>query len=149
MLEKRHFHTHFMRYRIPLVKALPITGFHPGCAASIEGWGWVSRPRDHAVSDGARELRAAFKRIERELPPKLASGMRWLRHPGSRWVRLPAGIALIIGGIFSILPFLGLWMLPLGLMLVAADIAFLRRPMARLTMWGADHLDRYRARRRR
>ena len=99
------------------------------------------------MSQGARELRLAFKRLERELPHRVASWMRWLRHPGSRWVRLPAGIALIIGGVFSILPLLGLWMLPLGLMLIAADIPFLQRPMARLTMWGVDRLDRYRARR--
>ncbi len=99
------------------------------------------------MSEGAQELRLAFKRIERELPHKLASWMRWLRHPQSRWVRLPAGIVLIVGGVFSILPFLGVWMLPLGLMLIAADVPFLQRPMARLTMWGADRLDRYRARR--
>ena len=97
------------------------------------------------MSDGARELRFAFKRIERELPQRLASAMRWLRHRDSRWIRLPAGIALMVGGVFSILPFLGIWMLPLGLMLIAADVPFLRRPMARLTMWGADRLDRYRA----
>ncbi len=95
----------------------------------------------------ARALRFAFKRLERELPPRMASWMRWLRHRDSRWVRLPAGVALIIGGIFAILPFLGLWMLPLGLMLIAADVPFLQRPMARLTMWGADRLDRYRERR--
>lgn len=99
------------------------------------------------MSDGARELRFAFKRIERELPHRLASWMRWLRYPQSRWVRLPAGIVLIFGGIFAILPFLGLWMLPLGLMLIAADVPFLQRPMARLTMWGAAYLDRYRLRR--
>ena len=73
--------------------------------------------------------------------------MRWLRHPQSRWVRLPAGMVLIVGGVFSILPFLGLWMLPLGLMLIAADVPMLRRPMARLIMWAADRLDRYRMRR--
>jgi len=99
------------------------------------------------MSQGARELRFAFKRLERELPHRLASWMRWLRHPGSRWVRLPAGIVLIVGGIFSILPLLGLWMLPLGLMLIAADVPFLRGPMARLIMWGVGRLDRSRARR--
>jgi hypothetical protein len=98
------------------------------------------------MSEGAQELRLAFKRIERELPHRLASSVRWLRHPRSRWVRLLTGIVLIVGGVFSILPFLGLWMLPLGLMLVASDVPFLQRPMARLTMWGADRLDRYRAR---
>jgi len=99
------------------------------------------------MSQDARDLRLAFKRLERELPDRVASWLRWIRHPDSRLIRLPAGIALIVGGIFSILPFLGLWMLPLGLMLIAADIHFLQRPMARLTMWGADHLDRYRERR--
>lgn len=62
----------------------------------------------------SRALRFAFMRLEPELPLQMASWMRWLRHPDSRWVRLPAGIALIIGGIFAILPFLEVWMLPLG-----------------------------------
>jgi hypothetical protein len=99
------------------------------------------------MSNAERELRLAFKRIESELPYRLASRLRWLRHPKSRWIRLPAGILLIFGGTFAILPFLGLWMLPLGLMLVAADVPFLQRPMAQLTMWGVDRLDNYRARR--
>jgi hypothetical protein len=34
----------------------------------------------------------------------------------------------MLGGIFSILPLLGLWMLPLGLLLLAQDVPFLRRP---------------------
>lgn len=38
-------------------------------------------------------------------------------------------------------------MLPLGLMLIAADVAFLQRTMARLTIWGANRLDLYRERR--
>lgn len=99
------------------------------------------------MTANARALRFAFKQLEREFPPWMASWMRWLRHPDSRWVRLPAVITLIIGGIFAILPFLGLWMLPLGLMLIAADVPFLQRPMACVTMWGADQLDRYRERR--
>ncbi len=94
------------------------------------------------------ELRLAFKRIEREVPGWLASAIRWLRHPSSRWVRIPAGVALILGGIFSILPFLGIWMLPLGLMLIASDVPFLRRPMARFAMACVDLLHRFRARRR-
>ncbi|PTM39587.1 hypothetical protein [Bosea sp. 124] len=88
-----------------------------------------------------RALRFAFKRLECELQPRVASWLRGLRHAGPRWVGLPAGVALTFGGIFAILPFLGLWMLSLGLMLIAADVP-LQRPMARLTMWGADRLDR-------
>ena len=97
--------------------------------------------------NSAQELRRAFKRVEAHLPPKLAAAMRWMRHPASRWLRIPAGLLLMIGGVFSILPVLGLWMLPLGLMLLASDIPFLRRPMARLAHWSVDRVERVRPRR--
>jgi hypothetical protein len=42
---------------------------------------------------------------------------------------------LIVGGIFSFLPVLGLWMLPLGLLLFAQDVPVLQKPMARLLGW--------------
>ena len=42
---------------------------------------------------------------------------------------------LILGGVLSILPILGLWMLPLGLILLAEDIAPLRRARDRLLDW--------------
>lgn len=93
-----------------------------------------------------QELRRAFRRIEQELPPRLAAGLRWLRHPESRLIRIPAGIGLIAGGIFSFLPLLGAWMLPLGLLLLAADIPTLQRPMARFALWCIGLLDRLRAR---
>lgn len=97
-------------------------------------------------TSGKQELRLAFKRIERELPARLAACLRWLRHPASRIVRIPAGIALMLGGIFAILPFLGVWMLPLGLMLLAADIPFLQRPMARFAHWCLGWWERARKR---
>ncbi|KFC64695.1 hypothetical protein FG93_05291 [Bosea sp. LC85] len=93
------------------------------------------------MNKGQHELRVAFKRIEREVPKGLASTLRWLRHPASRWARIPVGLLLILGGVFSLLPVLGLWMLPLGLLLISADIAPLRKPMARfvhasMNLWG-------------
>jgi hypothetical protein len=94
-----------------------------------------------------QELRTAFKRIEAELPLRFAKAMRWLRHPDSRLIRIPAGLALIVGGVFSFLPVLGAWMLPLGLMLLAADIPFLQRPMARFATWCLGLLERFRRRR--
>lgn len=102
---------------------------------------------DMHVPSGRQELRAAFKRIEAELPPWLAKAMRWLRHRDSRLIRIPAGLVLIIGGVFSFLPILGAWMLPLGLMLLAADIPHLRRPMARFATWCLGLVDRIRRRR--
>lgn len=90
------------------------------------------------MSDGRQELRQAFRRFEQEVPSWLSSALRWLRHPASRWVRIPAGILLMLGGVFAILPGLGIWMLPLGLLLLAADIPILRKPMARFTIWLAE-----------
>lgn len=108
---------------------------------------WFPKRRSSPMS-ARHELRFAFKRIERELPDRFAAAMRWLRHPASRWVRIPAGLFLIIGGVFSFLPILGLWMLPLGLMLLAADIPFLQRPMARFALWSLGFIERFRNRRR-
>ena len=42
---------------------------------------------------------------------------------------------LIFGGIFSFLPVLGLWMLPLGLLLFAQDVPVLQKPTARMLGW--------------
>ena len=50
-------------------------------------------------------------------------------------MRIPLAILLVVGGIFSFLPILGLWMLPLGLVLIAQDVPFLQKPMARMLGW--------------
>ena len=47
----------------------------------------------------------------------------------------PAGVALILGGFFSILPVFGLSMLPLGLILLAEDLPIVRRGVARVLDW--------------
>ena len=51
------------------------------------------------------------------LPDRLARAMAWLVSPSAFLLRLPLGILFIIGGIFSFLPVLGVWMLPLGILL--------------------------------
>ena len=67
-------------------------------------------------------------RLIDRLPRKLQKIIRWLRRPAARWARIPAGLLLITGSFLSILPFFGLWMLPLGLLLLAEDI----RPLGRI-----------------
>ena len=96
------------------------------------------------MPEGRQALRQAFKRFEQEVPLWLGAGLRWLRHPRSRWLRIPVGVLLMLGGVFSILPGLGIWMLPLGLLLLAADISFLRKPVARFTLRRADQWARFR-----
>lgn len=47
--------------------------------------------------------------------------------PKTRLKRLFFGALLIVGGIFSFLPILGIWMLPLGLLYLAVDYKRFRR----------------------
>ena len=65
----------------------------------------------------------------------MARFVGWVRKPSSRLVRIPLAILLVFGGIFSFLPVLGVWMLPLGLILIAQDLPFLQGPMARMLGW--------------
>jgi hypothetical protein len=56
----------------------------------------------------------------------------WIRErrrnlPETRIGRTLLGVAFVIGGLFSFLPVLGIWMLPLGLFILSVDWAFIRR----------------------
>lgn len=85
--------------------------------------------------DYKAEIDRHFAWFEARLPRKPARFVSWLRQPSAKLVRIPLGILLVIGGIFSILPVLGLWMLPLGLILIAQDVPPLQKPVARLLGW--------------
>ena len=86
-------------------------------------------------ADHKAELDRHFAWFEAKLPPRGARFVSWLRKPSSKLVRIPLAILLILGGIFSILPVLGLWMLPLGLVLFAQDVPFLQKPIAQGLGW--------------
>jgi hypothetical protein len=47
----------------------------------------------------------------------------------------PRGGLLLCGSALSVLPFFGIWMLPLGLMLLAEDVPPLRRLRGRALDW--------------
>jgi hypothetical protein len=82
------------------------------------------------------QLERQLRRIEKDLPPRAARTLQWLREPSARWVRLPLGVLSVMGGLLSFLPVLGIWMLPLGLLLLAQDIPPLRRPTRRTLLKG-------------
>jgi hypothetical protein len=79
-----------------------------------------------------------LRKLLRRLPERMQEAIRWLRRRDTRWARIPAGVLLILGGCLSILPVFGLWMLPLGLALLAEDIPPLRRARGRALAW-LDH----------
>ncbi len=85
--------------------------------------------------DHKMELDRHFAWFEAKLPPGPGRFVAWLRRPSSRLVRIPLAALLILGGIFSFLPILGLWMLPLGLLLFAQDVPMLQPPLARMLAW--------------
>lgn len=88
------------------------------------------------MTDHNQELDRHFAWFESRLPPRPAKLIGWLRRPSSRYARYPLALLLILGGMFGFLPVLGIWMLPLGLLLFAQDVPVLQGPMARLLGWG-------------
>jgi hypothetical protein len=76
-----------------------------------------------------------LERLIDRLPDRLGAAVRFLRKPSGRWLRIPAGLLLIIGGIVSFLPIFGLWMLPLGLVLLAEDLPVLQSWRLRILDW--------------
>lgn len=90
-------------------------------------------------SPHSRHHHLVEKLIDR-LPHRAQAPTRWLRRPSSRWVRIPTGVLLVGGGFLSILPLFGLWMLPLGLFLLAEDMPPLRRARNRIL----DRIERHR-----
>ena len=82
-------------------------------------------------------------RYSYHLPEWLGRWLRWIV-TGTRWVRIPIAFLLIVGGLFGFLPVLGFWMVPLGLLLLAVDLPFLRRPMVALVLWIEERWHRWR-----
>lgn len=85
----------------------------------------------HAPSPQFGDHDLVEKLLDR-LPGRVQTAARWLRRPSSRWVRVPAGVLLLIGGVVGMLPLFGFWMLPLGLMLLTEDVPALRRARNRI-----------------
>jgi hypothetical protein len=79
--------------------------------------------------------RLRLKNLIERLPARIRAATLWLLRPESRWARIPAGVLLILGGFLAILPVFGLWMLPLGLILLAEDIPAVRRLVIRALDW--------------
>jgi hypothetical protein len=70
-----------------------------------------------------------------KLPKQVQAGVKWLRHPPRKAVRLLVSAFFILGGILSILPILGLWMLPLGLALMSDDMPWLKVWLEHAARW--------------
>jgi hypothetical protein len=76
-----------------------------------------------------RRFQRQFMALERLFPP-LRGPMSTLRQDSWFPIRFPVALILIVGGLLSFLPVLGIWMLPLGLLLLAVDLPVLRGPIS-------------------
>ncbi len=65
---------------------------------------------------------------------KARFGSKVIDLPGSRAARVALGILLILLGFLGFLPVLGFWMVPLGLIILSADIPAVRRINRRTTV---------------
>jgi len=100
------------------------------------------------ASGSQRELDELLDRLRQDFP--VARGfIDWVRGRASRFVRIPLGLLLIVGGVLSFLPVLGIWMLPLGLLILAIDIPVLRGPVMRAVLWIEKAWHAWRDRRKR
>lgn len=99
------------------------------------------------MSKESSRLERLFLRLEARFP-RFAMIIYVLRQPWAMVIRIPLGIILVIGGLLSFLPILGLWMLPLGLLLLAVDLPFLQRPMSSTLLRGERQFKLWRRSRR-
>ena len=76
-----------------------------------------------------------LERLIDRLPTRLRATVHLLRQPSGRWLRIPTGSLLIVGGVLGFLPILGFWMLPIGLALLADDVPLLRSLRSRVLDW--------------
>ena len=67
-----------------------------------------------------------------------------LRKPGWIIARLILGVLLVIGGMLAILPILNVWMIPVGLLLLAIDLPVLQGPLARAIIKGRRRFEIWR-----
>jgi hypothetical protein len=91
-----------------------------------------SRARTASYSaDGDWRLEALVHR----LPPRVGSAVSYLLQPKNRGIRIPAGVLLIGGGLLAFLPVLGVWMLPVGVALLAEDVPAFRSMRSKVLDW--------------
>jgi hypothetical protein len=73
-----------------------------------------------------------MNRFQNHIPTWVGHNLDRLRGKRAMWARLLTGVALIVAWSFLPLPLVGIWMLPVGLTLLAHDIPAVRAPIARL-----------------
>jgi hypothetical protein len=69
------------------------------------------------------------------MPNKVRIFDRRIHLPRSKPVRIGLGMLLVGGGLLGFLPILGFWMIPLGFLVLSADLPALRQWRRQLEVW--------------
>jgi hypothetical protein len=73
--------------------------------------------------------------------PALRFGRHRVALPASRVLRVMLGVGFCTGGVFAFLPVLGLWMLPVGILVLSVDLPPVRRARRRFDVkWGRSRM---------
>jgi hypothetical protein len=98
----------------------------------------VSDERTTVTPGSTGQMAGGDPRLDKlvhRMPQRVGDVVSYLLKPSSRWVRIPSGALLVVGGVLSFLPVLGVWMLPLGLALLAEDVPALRSSRSKVFDW--------------
>lgn len=104
--------------------------------------GWM-RGVTKKKSKQEKRLLRQFGVLQRRVP-RLRSPIQKLLGEQGSLVRVPLAVLLLLGGLASVLPFLGLWMLPLGLLLLAVDLPVVQPAVAAAVIRGRRCLTTWR-----
>jgi hypothetical protein len=88
----------------------------------------------HAMN-GRETLNLAFSQLQEVLPARAARWLAWLHSPRAIWVRVPVGLLCTAASALWFMPIIGIEWLPLGLLLLAQDLPFLRKPVGQLILF--------------
>jgi purine-cytosine permease-like protein len=86
----------------------------------------ITAQRDPATRDTSRSKRRG---------PQISIGSWHMPLPRSKWLRVLIGCLLVVFGLLGFLPILGFWMVPLGLVVLSHDSAYIRRRRRRMAVW--------------
>lgn len=104
-------------------------------AHSFRRWESVRMPIEHDIAQDIEDRERRIELLVKRLPSRIQAAVHWLRRPQARWVRMPAGVFFILGGFLAILPVFGLWMLPLGVLLLSDDVPPLQHLTNKALAW--------------
>ncbi len=89
----------------------------------------------HAKFDGRRVNKISTEPEKGGSTARIRLFGRSFKLPNSRLLRISMGVLLVICGLFGILPILGFWMIPLGLLVLSYEFSAIRWMRRRVAVW--------------